>query len=68
MLSSVGSPGGSGIINAMHLPREPTPLAHDAPNAAHATLFGRRVRAAMAVKADKVVAANAVVTSRLARD
>jgi len=52
----------------MHLPREPTLVAHEAPETTHTTLSRRRVRAAMAVNADEVVAGRTVVTSRLARD
>ena len=52
----------------MHLPREPTLVAHDAPEPAHAALRHSRVRAAMAVDADELIAGNAVLASRLARD
>ena len=67
-LSSVGSPGGRGVLDAVHLPRETALGALDASETTQTALFRRRIRAAMAVDAEEIAAVDAVVASRLARD
>lgn len=67
-LSSVGSLGGSVIRNAMHLLGEPTPVTQSARVAKLTGTVYRRVRAAMAVQAGDIAAADAIEASSLARD
>lgn len=63
----VGSPSRSGIPNAMHLPWEPTLVALHARQTTHCALCRRRIRAAMAINADSLIALNTVVARRFAR-
>lgn len=61
-------PSGNGILNPMHLPREPTLVSIRAAIPAHRTLGCDRPRAAMAINAHSLGALDTVEARRLPRN